>query len=87
MGLADKLAFTFTATASYPEAATVAGEWGVPVDDATLRSLPQPFGGGAEARTRAALKAPPPERQPQFALTTRAVLMLDGWQVRQRGPR
>jgi hypothetical protein len=86
LGLEDKLAFTVTATASYAEAAAVAGRWGVPVDDSTLHALTQRLGAQAEARTQEALKTPPPERQPQRAPTKLGVLMLDGWQVRQRGP-
>ena len=86
LGLEDKLAFTVTATASYEEAAAVAGKWGVPVDDSTLHALTQRLGAQAEARTQAALKTPPQERQSQRAPTKLAVLMLDGWQVRQRGP-
>ena len=82
----DKLAFTVTATASYAEAAAVADKWGVPVDDSTLHALTQRLGARAEARLQEALKTPPPERQPQRAPTPLAVLMLDGWQVRQRGP-
>ena len=86
LALEDKLAFTVTATASYEEAAAVAGKWGVPVDDSTLHALTQRLGARAEARIQEALKTPPPERQPQRAPTGLAVLMLDGWQVRQRGP-
>ena len=86
LALEDKLAFTVTATASYEEAAAVADKWGVPVDDSTLHALTQRLGAKAEARMQEALKTPPPERQPQRAPTSLAVLMLDGWQVRQRGP-
>lgn len=86
LGLEDKLAFTVTATASYEEAAAVADKWGVPVDDSTLHALAQRLGAKAEARMQEALKTPPPERQPQRGPTALAVLMLDGWQVRQRGP-
>ena len=86
LALEDKLAFTVTATASYEEAAAVAGKWGVPVDDSTLHALTQRLGAKAEDRTQAALKSAPPERQPERAPTPLAVLMLDGWQVRQRGP-
>lgn len=86
LGLEDKLAFTLTATDSYEQAAAVAGKWGVPVDDATLHALTQRLGARAEARAQAALKTSPPERQPERAPTKLAVLMLDGWQVRQRGP-
>ena len=78
--LEDKLAFTVTATASYEEAAAVAGKWGVPVDDSTLHALTQRLGARAEARVQEALKSPPAEREPQRAPTPLAVLMLDGWQ-------
>jgi hypothetical protein len=86
LALEDKLAFTVTATATYEQAAAVAGKWGVTVDDSTLHALTQRLGTRAEARTQAALKTSPPERQPERAPTQLAVLMLDGWQVRQRGP-
>lgn len=86
LALADRLAFTVTATASYEAAAAVAGKWGVPVDDSTLHALTRRLGAKAEARQQAALKTAPAEREPKRAPTKLAVLMLDGWQVRQRGP-
>lgn len=86
LALEDKLAFTITATASYEEAAAVAQKWGVAVTDSALHSLAQRLGARAEARTQSELKTPPRERQPQRAPTALGVLMLDGWQVRQRGP-
>ena len=86
LALEDKLAFTVTATSSYAEAAAVAGKWGVPVDDSTLHALTQRLGAKAEASLQEALKTRPQERHPQRAPTPLAVLMLDGWQVRQRGP-
>jgi hypothetical protein len=84
-GLAEKLCFTVTATGSYEEAAAVASKWGVPVDDATLHALGQRVGRQAEAQTQQRLATPPPEREPQRAATPLGVLMVDGWQVRQRG--
>jgi hypothetical protein len=86
LALEDKLAFTLTATDSYEQAAALAGKWGVPVDDATLHALAQRLGARAEARAQQALQTPPVERQPERAPTPLAVLMRDGWQVRQRGP-
>ncbi len=86
LALEDKLAFTITATASYEEAAAVAQKWGVSVTDSALHSLTQRLGQRAEARTQEQLKTPPVERQPERAPAKLAVLMLDGWQVRQRGP-
>jgi hypothetical protein len=86
LALEDKLAFTLTATSSYEEAAALAQKWGVPVSDSALHSLTRRLGSRAEARTQEQLKIPPVEREPQRAPTKLAVLMLDGWQVRQRGP-
>ncbi len=86
LALEDKLAFTVTATASYAEAAAVAQKWGVTVDDALLHALTQRRGARAEAHPQEQLKDPPKEREPERAATPLAVLMLDGWQVRQRGP-
>lgn len=82
----DKLAYTVTATASYAQAAALADKWGVRVDDSTLPALTRRLGTRAEARTQAALPSVPDEREPGRAPTPLAVLMLDGWQARQRGP-
>lgn len=84
-GLREKLCFTVTATGSYEEAAAVAGKWGVPTDDATLHALVQRVGALAEARTQQRLATPSAESEPQRAATPLAVLLVDGWQVRQRG--
>jgi hypothetical protein len=86
LALEDKLAFTVTATASYEEAAAVAQKWGVTVSGSSLHALTQRLGARAEARTQEQLETPPQERQPELSPTKLAVLMLDGWQVRQRGP-
>lgn len=86
-GLAEKLCFTVTATGSYEEAAQVACKWGGgKVDDSTLHALVQRLGALAESQTQARLEHPPAERVPQRAAGDLAVLMVDGWQVRQRGP-
>jgi hypothetical protein len=86
LALEDRLAFTITATPSYEEAALVAEKWGSPVNGSVLHALTQRLGARAEARTQRQLQTPPVERQPQRTPTKLAVLMLDGWQVRQRGP-
>jgi hypothetical protein len=86
LALEDKLAFTVTATASFADAAALADKWGVSVDDSTLHALTQRLGTKAEACTQAALQRVPAEREPDRAPTPLAVLMLDGWQVRQRAP-
>jgi len=84
-GFAEKLCFTATATGCYEEAAQVASKWGAKVDDSTLHALVQRVGARAEAQTVERLKAVPQERQPQRKASELAVLMVDGWQVRQRG--
>src|SRR5207302_7832690 len=65
--------------------AAVASKWGGAVDDSTLHALVQRVGARAEAQTQERLPTPPPERQPLRAASPLAVLMVDGWQVRQRG--
>jgi hypothetical protein len=82
----DKLAFTLTATSTYAEAAAVAQKWGADISAAALHSLVQRLGTRGEVRTQARLATVPVEREPQRAPTPLAVLLLDGWQVRQRGP-
>ena len=84
--LIDKLAFTVTATGSYAEAAAVAEKWGSAIDDSTLHALVQRLGAEAEQQTEQRLKQLPEQIQPQRAPSEAAVFMLDGWQVRQRGP-
>ena len=86
LALEDKLAFTITATASYEEAAALAQKWGVPVTDSLLHSLTQRLGSRAETQKQEQLKTPPVEAEPGRAPAKLGVLMLDGWQVRQRGP-
>lgn len=85
LALEDKLAFTITATASYEEAAALAQKWGVPVTDSLLHSLAQRLGSRAEAQKQEQLQSPPVESEPKRAPAQLGVLMLDGWQVRQRG--
>jgi hypothetical protein len=86
LALEDHLAFTITATSSYEEAAAVASKWGVNISSAALHALAQRLGHRAEAARESRLANIPPEREPERAATKLAVLMLDGWQVRQRGP-
>jgi len=86
LALEDKLAFTVTATGSYEEAALLAQKWGVGVSASAVHALTQRLGSRAEARTQARLAKAPVEKEPQRAATALGVLMLDGWQVRQRGP-
>lgn len=84
--LEEKLAFTVTATSSFQEAAAVAQVWGCPVDDSTLHLLTQRLGARAEQQTQERLKQVAVELEPQRAASELAVFMLDGWQLRYRGP-
>ena len=58
-----RLAFTVSASGTYAEAAELATEWGVPVDDSTLHALGQSAGARAEAQTLRRLETPAPERE------------------------
>ncbi len=64
----------------------MAQKWGVPVTDSCLHALTHRLGARAEASLQRQMETSPQEREPQRAPTKLAVLMLDGWQVRQRGP-
>lgn len=84
--LEDKLAYFGTVTVSYEAAAKLAGKVGIGVEDSTICALVQRLGAKAEAQTQARLKTPPPEKHPEGPASALAVLMLDGFQVRFRGP-
>lgn len=85
-GLEEKLAFTATLTRSYEAAAQVAEKWGSPVDDSVMHALVQRVGRKAEAQNQERLQQIPPEREPQRADSEVALLMVDGWFARFRGP-
>jgi hypothetical protein len=84
--LADKLAFTATLAPTYQKTAQIAGKWNCPVAESVVYELVQRLGAKAEAQTQERIQEPPQESQPQRAPTELAVLMVDGWQVRFRGP-
>jgi hypothetical protein len=84
--LEDKLAFTATLAGSYAAAALLASKWGSEVDDSVIHALVQRLGAKAEAQTLERLKRVPQESQPQRRASELGVLMMDGWQVRFRGP-
>jgi len=84
--LAEKLAFTATLAGSYGAAAEVAGKWGCEVDDSVIHALVQRVGSLAEAQTQERLKQPPQESQAQRRASELALLMVDGWFARFRGP-
>ena len=84
--LEDKLAYFATVTGSYAAAAELSAKVGYAVEDSTIQALVQRLGARAEAQTQVRLQAAPAEKAPQRAATELAVLMLDGWQARFRGP-
>jgi len=84
--LEDKLAFTATLAGSYEQAGLLAKKWGCEVDGSVIHALVQRLGSKAEAQTRQRLKELPQESQPQRRAGPLAVVMMDGWQVRMRGP-
>jgi len=85
--LEEKLVFTVTLASSYEGAAQVAGKWGCPVDDSVIHALVQRLGARAEAQVQERLqRAPLSVRLPQRRSSELAVLMLDGWFARFRGP-
>lgn len=81
-----RLAFTVSTSGTYAEAAELAAEWGLRVDDSTLHALAQQAGARAEEQTRRRLETPPPEREPGRTPSKLAVLMIDGCRLRFRGP-
>ena len=84
--LAEKLCFTVPATGSYEEAAQVASKWGASLDDSTLHALVQRTGARAGKLAQARYEQGPTERTPERESSALGVLMVDGCQVRQRGP-
>jgi hypothetical protein len=58
----------------------------VAVADSTLHALVQNVGARAEEQTLRRLATPAPEREPERAPSQLAVLMIDGCQMRYRGP-
>jgi hypothetical protein len=84
--LEEKLAFTATLAGSYEAAAEVAGKWGCAVDDSVIHGLVQRAGSRAESQTQERLRQVPPESQPGRRAAELALLMVDGWFARFRGP-
>ena len=85
-GYAKKLCFTVTATGSYEEAAQVASQWSPSIDESTVHALVQRAGARAEEQARARYEQVPQERQPQREPSQLGVVMVDGCQMRYRGP-
>jgi len=85
-GWPPQLAFTLTVTTSYEGAVALLRQLGHRADEATLPGPAQKLGARAEAQTQQRLAGPVVEQPPQRAASAVGVLMLDGGQVRQRGP-
>lgn len=84
--LEDQLAYFATVTGCYEAAAKLAAKVSCPVEDSTVQALVQRLGTKAEAQTQARLKEKPPQKACARAPTPLAVVMVDGFQVRFRGP-
>jgi len=84
--LQDKLAYFATVAGTYESAARLAGKVGIPIEDSTVRELVQRLGARAEEQTGKRLQSLPPEREPERAPSPLGVIMIDGYQVRHRGP-
>ena len=84
--LEDRLCFTVTMTGSYESAAQVATKWGSAMDDSKLHALVQRVGARAEEQRAQRVKSVPQERRPERKPSGLGVLLVDGWQVRHRGP-
>ncbi len=84
--LEQRLAFTATLVGSYEAAAQDAANWGCPVDDSVIHALVERVGAKAEMQIQERLQRRPVESQPQRAASELALLMLDGWFARFRGP-
>lgn len=84
--LEDKLAYFATVAATYESAARLARKMGIPIEDSTVRQLVQRLGARAEEQTLQRLKTVPPSLEPKRPPSGLGVIMIDGYQVRYRGP-
>jgi len=84
--LEDKLAYFATVAGTYESAARLARKLSIPIEDSTVRELVQRLGERAEEQTVPRLKTLPQPIHPQRPASPLAVIMIDGYQVRHRGP-
>ena len=84
--LEDKLAYFATVAGSYEMAARLACKLGIPIEDSTVRALVQRLGARAQEQSEQRLKMVPREIQPERPASQLGVIMIDGFQVRHRGP-
>lgn len=84
--LEDKLAYFATVAGTYESAAQLARKLSIPIEDSTVRERVQRLGARAEEQTQQRLKTLPQPIAPKGPPSTLAVIMIDGYQVRHRGP-
>lgn len=84
--LEEKLTFTATLANSYEAAAQIARKWGSEADDSVVHTAVQRVGRKAEAQTQERLKGLPQESPSPRGASELALLMVDGWFARFRGP-
>lgn len=84
--LEDKLAYFATAAGTYESAAQLAGKLGIPIEDSTVRELVGRLGARAEEQIQQRLKTVPPVAESKRHPGALAVIMIDGYQTRHRGP-
>ena len=84
--LEDKLAYFATVAGTYESAAQLAGKLSIPIEDSTVRQLVERLGQRAEEQTQQRLKTLARPTDPQEPPSALAVIMIDGYQVRHRGP-
>jgi hypothetical protein len=84
--LEDKLAYFATVAGTYESAAQLAGKLSIPIEDSTVRQLVERLGARAEEQTQQRLKTVPQSTDRKRAPSPLGVIMIDGYQVRQRGP-
>lgn len=84
--LEDKLAYFATVAGTYESAAQLARKMSILIEDSTVRELVQRLGGRAEEQAQQRLKTMPQPLESQRPPSPLAVIMIDGYQVRHRGP-
>jgi len=84
--LEDKLAYFATGAGTYESAAQLARKLNIPIEDSTVRQLVQRLGVRAEKQTQQRLKTVPQPLDTKRPSSPLAVIMIDGYQVRHRGP-
>lgn len=84
--LEDKLAYFATVAGTYESAAQLARKLSIPIEDSTVCQLVQRLGARAEEQTQQRLKTLPQPMASKGPARPLAVIMVDGYQVRHRGP-